>query len=78
MVEMTAPSADGRITHGCPGIWSDEQAADWRSYAVEARAFPADADRGHQLAVACLLESEENRERMIREFGLEFCMEVVW
>ena len=30
MVEMTAPCADGRITHGCPGMWSDEQAADWR------------------------------------------------
>ena len=22
MVEMTAPSADGRITHGCPGLWN--------------------------------------------------------
>lgn len=30
MVEMTAPSADGRITHGCPGLWSDEQTQDWR------------------------------------------------
>ncbi len=30
MVEMTAPSPDGRITHGCPGLWSDEQARDWR------------------------------------------------
>ena len=30
MVEMTAPSPEGRITPGCPGLWSDEQAADWR------------------------------------------------
>jgi anthraniloyl-CoA monooxygenase len=26
-VEMTAPSPDGRITPGCPGIWNDEQSA---------------------------------------------------
>ncbi len=25
-VEMTSPSADGRITPGCPGLWNDEQA----------------------------------------------------
>ena len=25
MVEMTAPSADGRITPGCPGLWNDTQ-----------------------------------------------------
>ncbi|MDI9330328.1 MAG: bifunctional salicylyl-CoA 5-hydroxylase/oxidoreductase [Alphaproteobacteria bacterium] len=30
MVEMTAPSADGRITHGCPGLWNDQQQRDWR------------------------------------------------
>ena len=24
MVEMTSPSADGRITHGCPGLYKDE------------------------------------------------------
>ena len=30
MVEMTAPSADGRITHGCPGLWNDEQTADFK------------------------------------------------
>jgi anthraniloyl-CoA monooxygenase len=30
MVEMTAPSPEGRITPGCPGLWSDEQVADWR------------------------------------------------
>ena len=30
MVEMTAPSADARITHGCPGLWNDAQAQDWR------------------------------------------------
>ena len=30
MVEMTAPSADGRITHGCPGLWNDAQAQDFK------------------------------------------------
>lgn len=30
MVEMTAPNPEGRITHGCPGLWNDEQCADWR------------------------------------------------
>jgi anthraniloyl-CoA monooxygenase len=29
-VEMTAPSADGRITPGCPGIWNDSQGAAWK------------------------------------------------
>jgi anthraniloyl-CoA monooxygenase len=29
MVEMTAPSADGRITHGCPGLWNDQQTDDF-------------------------------------------------
>jgi len=28
--EMTCPSADARITPGCPGIWSDEQEAQWK------------------------------------------------
>ena len=27
--EMTDVSAAGRITHGCPGIWNDEQEAAW-------------------------------------------------
>ncbi|MGM9513947.1 bifunctional salicylyl-CoA 5-hydroxylase/oxidoreductase [Roseateles sp. DB2] len=27
--EMTAPSADGRITPGCPGLYTDEQQAAW-------------------------------------------------
>jgi anthraniloyl-CoA monooxygenase len=27
MVEMTAPSPDGRITPGCPGLWNDAQQA---------------------------------------------------
>ena len=27
---MTAPSADGRITHGCPGLWNDQQTADFK------------------------------------------------
>ncbi len=26
MVEMTSPTADGRITLGCPGLWNDTQA----------------------------------------------------
>jgi anthraniloyl-CoA monooxygenase len=30
MVEMTAPNPEGRITHGCPGLYSDEQCTDWR------------------------------------------------
>jgi anthraniloyl-CoA monooxygenase len=27
MVEMTSPTPEGRITPGCPGLWSDEQQA---------------------------------------------------
>lgn len=30
MTEMTCVSPEGRITPGCPGIWTDEQAAAWR------------------------------------------------
>jgi anthraniloyl-CoA monooxygenase len=30
MVEMTAPNPEGRITHGCPGLYTDEQRDDWR------------------------------------------------
>jgi anthraniloyl-CoA monooxygenase len=29
ITEMTATSPEARITHGCPGIWNDTQAADW-------------------------------------------------
>ncbi len=29
MVEMTSPSEDGRITHGCPGLWNDTQVQDF-------------------------------------------------
>ena len=29
MVEMTAPSKDGRITHGCPGLWNEQQTHDF-------------------------------------------------
>lgn len=29
MTEMTCTSADARITPGCPGIWTDEQAGAW-------------------------------------------------
>ncbi|MGI9295519.1 MAG: bifunctional salicylyl-CoA 5-hydroxylase/oxidoreductase, partial [Pseudomonadales bacterium] len=28
--EMTDVSAQGRITHGCPGLWNDEQEAAWK------------------------------------------------
>ena len=28
--EMTCPSPEGRITPGCPGLWTDEQMQDWR------------------------------------------------
>lgn len=28
--EMTCPSADARITEGCPGLWTDEQEAAWK------------------------------------------------
>ena len=27
--EMTCPSADARITRGCPGLWTDEQESRW-------------------------------------------------
>src|SRR3954451_19569695 len=30
MTEMICPSADGRITPGCGGLWSDEHTAAWR------------------------------------------------
>ncbi|HHU94500.1 MAG TPA: bifunctional salicylyl-CoA 5-hydroxylase/oxidoreductase [Alcaligenaceae bacterium] len=29
MAEMTAVTADGRVTPGCPGLWNDEQTAAW-------------------------------------------------
>ena len=29
-VEMTAPSPDGRITHGCPGLYAPEHEAAWK------------------------------------------------
>ncbi|HZY19279.1 MAG TPA: bifunctional salicylyl-CoA 5-hydroxylase/oxidoreductase [Ramlibacter sp.] len=28
--EMTCPSADARITPGCPGLWNEEQLAGWK------------------------------------------------
>ncbi len=30
ITEMTDVSPEGRITHGCTGLWNDEQAAAWR------------------------------------------------
>ena len=32
--EMTAPSADGRITPGCLGLWTEAQAAGWKRLAT--------------------------------------------
>ncbi len=32
MTEMVCVSATGRITPGCTGIWTDEQAAAWRRH----------------------------------------------
>ncbi len=29
VAEMTCPTADARITPGCPGLWNDEQQAGW-------------------------------------------------
>ncbi len=29
-VEMTCPSADARITEGCPGLWTDDQEYQWK------------------------------------------------
>ncbi|MGJ5617750.1 FAD-dependent monooxygenase [Sulfitobacter sp. MF3-043] len=29
-VEMTCPSADARITEGCPGMWTDQHEAGWK------------------------------------------------
>ncbi len=29
-VEMTCPSADARITQGCPGMWTDQHEAGWK------------------------------------------------
>ncbi|GGD23163.1 oxidoreductase [Aureimonas glaciei] len=31
--EMTCPSADARITPGCPGLWTDEHEAQWKRIA---------------------------------------------
>ncbi len=30
MAEMTCPSPTGRITHGCPGLWTDEHGEAWK------------------------------------------------
>jgi anthraniloyl-CoA monooxygenase len=30
VAEMTAPGPDGRITPGCPGLWTDAQGAAWK------------------------------------------------
>ncbi|MBL0419246.1 bifunctional salicylyl-CoA 5-hydroxylase/oxidoreductase [Ramlibacter sp. AW1] len=51
MAEMTCPSADGRITPGCPGLWNDEQEAAWRRI-VEFVHGNSDARIGMQLGHA--------------------------
>ena len=38
MTEATSVEARGRVTHGCPGIWSDEQVPAWRRIADYIRA----------------------------------------
>ncbi len=51
MVEMTAVSADARITPACPGLWTDEQAAAFRRIADFVHAH-SDACLGIQLGHA--------------------------
>ncbi|WP_431676482.1 FAD-dependent monooxygenase [Kitasatospora sp. KL5] len=48
---MTAVSPDGRATAGCPGLWTDEQEAAWRS-TVEAIRRISDTPLGIQLTHA--------------------------
>ncbi|MFK7739724.1 MAG: bifunctional salicylyl-CoA 5-hydroxylase/oxidoreductase [Planctomycetota bacterium] len=51
LTEMTNVSADGRITHGCAGMWNDEQEAAWRRVVAFAHEHSA-AKIGMQLAHA--------------------------
>jgi anthraniloyl-CoA monooxygenase len=48
MAEMTCVSPEGRITPGCPGLWSDEQMIAWKRIVDWARAN-SDARMGVQL-----------------------------
>lgn len=49
MTEATAVSPEGRISVGCPGIWSDEQAAAWRRVVdfVHSMGVPAGIQLAH-------------------------------
>ena len=51
MAEMTCPSADARITPGCPGLWTDQQADDWKRV-VDFVHINSDALMGVQLGHA--------------------------
>ena len=48
---QVAPSADGRITHGCPGLWSDAQTDDFKRITDWVRA-KSDAKIGLQIGHA--------------------------
>ena len=51
MAEMTCPSADARITPGCPGLWTDAQGAAWQRI-VDFVHTNSDAKIGMQLGHA--------------------------
>ncbi len=51
MAEMTCPSPTGRITHGCPGLWTDEQGEAWQRI-VEWVHAQTDAKIGMQIGHA--------------------------
>ena len=51
MAEMTCPSADARITPGCPGLWTDEQGTAWQRIVAFVHAN-SDAKIGIQLGHA--------------------------
>jgi anthraniloyl-CoA monooxygenase len=51
MAEMTCPSADARITPGCPGLWNDAQGAAWQRI-VDFVHTNSDAKIGMQLGHA--------------------------
>jgi anthraniloyl-CoA monooxygenase len=51
MAEMTCPSADARITPGCPGLWNDAQCAAWERI-VDFVHANSDAKIGMQLGHA--------------------------
>ncbi|HEX5764299.1 MAG TPA: bifunctional salicylyl-CoA 5-hydroxylase/oxidoreductase, partial [Woeseiaceae bacterium] len=56
--EMTCPSADGRITPGCTGLWSVEQADGWRRI--------VDFVHGHTQAKFCMQIGHAGRKGSTR------------